>query len=123
MRIWLVMLISASALLAAPKKKVVKILAPGDIVRPEPPPGFEAAERLHAALKRKDRAAIAKELGTPLHYQGLETEDASCSRELAPSGDILRKQDLDEFARCLLSMMPFSEDSEVFLDGNDKGYG
>jgi hypothetical protein len=99
-----------------------KLLTPKLHAHVEPPPEDESAKRLQAALEKSDRDAIARELGVPLRYQGLDSEEAAC-RSFAANGEVLRQQDLDEFAGCLASMTKFDEDCMVFFESDEKAYG
>src|SRR5690349_19350425 len=131
MRTLLVLVLSASAATAMPKNKAAmrkaairkaamkRLLTADPPTHVEPPPDDESAKRLQAALEKSDREAIARELGVPLRYQGLDTEEAAC-RSFAASGEVLRQQDLDEFAGCLSSMTKFDEDCMVFFAGAEK---
>lgn len=103
-------LVSVSS--AAPKKIVtvrpleVKSVTPIDYEG-------DAAKRLSAAFAKGDRARVVRELAVPVSYEKLHTDDERCTRQFGARGMVMRQADLDEFARCILLTVEFSEDADV----------
>lgn len=95
-------------------KKVIKIKVHENIV-PVRTPDYEgdAAKRLSAAFAKGDRARVVSELAVPVDYEKLHTDDERCTRQFGARGSVMRKADLDEFARCILLTVEFSEDAVV----------